>query len=269
MGKGIESAENDLIDKLFSKYGMSVVYEGGYSGFKGECDFLCSIHGKFKATPRSVLRNELGCRKCGLSKMSMTRSSLGMKFDGAVSDLDARLFEDLSRYSKIKGLWSDMLQRCYGNATKLKSYTDCHVSKDWMRCSKFYEDIRGYENYEMIHNGWQLDKDVLYKGNKLYSKGTCCIVPHTINTLFSGRPCSDKELPVGVFRYNDQDKYRSQIQIDNTSVHLGVFDNVESAFYAYKLAKEDHLTTLANKHKEYIPSIVYNTIVNYKVEITD
>lgn len=269
MGGCIESAESNLIDKLFIKFGMSVVYEGGYNGFKDECDFLCSVHGKFKATPRSVLRNELGCRYCGLSKMGMTRSSLGVRFDGAVSDLDARLFEDPSRYEKIKGLWVDMLQRCYGDSITLKSYADCYVSKDWMKCSKFYEDIRGYSNYEMLHKGWQLDKDLLVKGNRVYSKDTCCIVPHAINSALTKCKVREGNLPTGVRKLKNSDKYTAQVQFKGKAKYLGSFATIDDAFMAYKVAKQRALKELAEIYKNGLTTKSYLALSNYEVEILE
>lgn len=35
--------------------------------------------------------------------------------------------------------------------------------------------------------GYALDKDILIKGNKVYSPETCCFVPYEINTLVTNR----------------------------------------------------------------------------------
>lgn len=267
----IEIREDNLIDRLFTKFGMSVVYVSGYSGYNEDCLFKCSVHGDFLASPRMVLRNELGCSKCGLAKMSLTKSSKDRKFKNTVSDLDPRLFEDVVRYTKIKDLWSCMLQRCYGNRVNAPTYKDCSVSQDWLKCSKFFDDIRKFENYEMIHKGWQLDKDILVKGNRVYSKETCCIVPQAINSVITKSPKKSTNLPVGVRQRSDGKSYYAQLKLNssNKKSHLGSFDDLNDAFSAYKEAKEDLIAELAEVYRADLAVETYNTLKNYKIEITD
>ena len=261
--------EDNLVDKLFGKFGMAVVYMNGYSGYQENCSFLCSVHGEFSASPKMVLRNELGCGKCGSAKMSLTKSSKERKFKNTISDLDSRLFEDTARYVKIKDLWTCMLERCYGNRDSAPTYKGCSVSNDWLKCSKFFDDIRQFENYEMIHNGWQLDKDILVKGNKVYSKDTCCIVPQAINTLFTKAPKKSNGLPVGVRQKFVGKKYTAQLKAANKRAHLGSFIKLEDAFQAYKEAKESYIKEVAEKWKDKIDLKVYNALISYEVEITD
>jgi hypothetical protein len=44
-----------------------------------------------------------------------------------------------------------------------------------------------------------LDKDILYKGNKIYSPDTCVFVPQEINALFVKNDANRGDLPIGVF----------------------------------------------------------------------
>ncbi|MBQ2284923.1 MAG: hypothetical protein II244_04590, partial [Clostridia bacterium] len=67
-------------------------------------------------------------------------------------------------------IWYNMLARSYGKS-KPNNYEKCHVCEEWLTFSYFQEWF--LENYI---EGWQLDKDILIKGNKVYSPQTCCFV---------------------------------------------------------------------------------------------
>ena len=69
-------------------------------------------------------------------------------------------------YSK----WSGMLMRCYCDKYQAKNptYIGCSVSADWLNFQNFAKWF--HENYI---DGFELDKDSLIKGNKIYSKDTC------------------------------------------------------------------------------------------------
>ena len=45
-----------------------------------------------------------------------------------------------------------------------------------------------------------LDKDILIKGNKIYSQDTCIFVPKAINSLFTNRKRFRGEYPIGVYK---------------------------------------------------------------------
>ena len=48
--------------------------------------------------------------------------------------------------------------------------------------------------------GWELDKDILVKGNKIYSPDTCCFVPKEVNTVFTKRQSKRGDYPIGVIK---------------------------------------------------------------------
>ena len=119
-----------------------------------------------------------------------------------------------------------------------------------------------------------LDKDILYKGNKIYSPETCIFAPHRINTLFTKRDRSRGESPIGTSPRKNG-KYVAQCNLINPETGkskketLGLYDTQEKAFEVYKYYKEKNIKEVADYFKEYIPEILYNGMYNYQVEITD
>lgn len=82
-------------------------------------------------------------------------------------------------------LWTNIIRRCYTINTSRRNvtYIDCSVDERWHNFQNFAQWF--YENYNPeIMEGWHLDKDILVKGNKIYSPETCCFVPNDINILF-------------------------------------------------------------------------------------
>ena len=84
-------------------------------------------------------------------------------------------------------LWYGMLRRCYDEEqqerSRGKSYSECTVCKRWLTYSNFAKDITllfGYE-YWLNDEGYCLDKDTIFPGNKVYSRETCCFIPQTEN----------------------------------------------------------------------------------------
>ena len=171
--------------------------------------------------------------------------------------------------TKDHQLWNSMLRRCYDEkySNKYPTYKDCEVSdnfkyfpyfKDW--CSK--QTGFGKE-------GWQLDKDILVKGNKIYSPETCCFVPQEINLVFCKSDAIRGDTPIGVTYDKSRGKYIASIFCNGTRKHLGRHTTPEIAFLAYKQAKEAYVKEVAERWKDEIDPVVYGALVNYQVDITD
>lgn len=83
--------------------------------------------------------------------------------------------------------WYATIERCYNpNSIGYKGYgaKGVRVSDDWLCFDNYLKDIQeikgfDYENY--INGNIQLDKDLLVKNNKIYSKDTCIFVEERIN----------------------------------------------------------------------------------------
>ena len=166
-------------------------------------------------------------------------------------------------------IWKDMLRRCYDDKFHKKhpTYKDCEVCDEWLNFQNF---AKWYDkNYYKIENEqMHLDKDILIKGNKIYSPETCVIVPQVINDLFVKNNKSRGDLPIGVTFDKSRNKYIGQCKKGNMK-STKRFDNIDEAFYFYKTNKENYIKYIAEKYKNKIPSKLYYAMLNYEVEITD
>ena len=84
-------------------------------------------------------------------------------------------------------LWRNMLSRCYDSNfhKKRPTYIGCTVHSEWWNFQTFCKDILILEKYgKWAENKkrYLLDKDILIKGNKVYSKYTCMFVDDTQST---------------------------------------------------------------------------------------
>ena len=166
-------------------------------------------------------------------------------------------------------LWRGMLERCYDDKrqTRYPTYRGCTVSENFKYFTYFKEWCNRQIGFGL--EGWCLDKDLLVKGNKVYSEDTCCFVPQEINLSVVTRKDYRGEYPVGVGYKPLRNQYRARCNKFGKNVHLGWFSTVEDAFRAYKVAKEQYLKELANKWKDQIDPRVYEALMKYEVEITD
>lgn len=158
--------------------------------------------------------------------------------------------------------WNDMLKRVYGNREHCKRYVDCSVCDEWLNFQNF---ARWYdENYYVVEGErTELDKDILVKNNRIYSPDTCVFVPRTINILFTKNNAKRGKFPIGISASGDNFRVRCG------SKYLGSFNDIDSAFNAYKIEKERMLKETAEKYKDAIPKILYDALYKYKVEIDD
>jgi len=166
-------------------------------------------------------------------------------------------------------LWQSVLQRCFDEKYKQKypTYQGVTCSKDWLSMTKFIDDISQMRGYGL--SGWELDKDILQKGNKLYSKDTCCFVPLEVNSLLIKRDNCRGEYPVGVCFHKATGKFMAQLAINGKRKFLGYFTTPEEAFFAYKAAKEAYIKAVAEKWKHLLDERVYLALLTYEVSIDD
>ena len=167
-------------------------------------------------------------------------------------------------------LWKNMLKRCYSDDSKKQrpTYEGCKVSENFKSYEYFYEWCNkqiGFGNKD-----WHLDKDLLIKGNKVYSENTCVFLPKEINSLLTKREALRGENLIGVSWNKTSKAFVAMVNKNKgKSEHLGYFKTEIEAFNTYKQAKETFIKEQANKFKSQIDDRAYKALMNYTVEITD
>lgn len=109
-----------------------------------------------------------------------------------------------------------------------------------------------------------IDKDILYKNNRIYSPHTCLLVPQRINMLFMNKP-NDRGLPNGIAPTKNTGRYTTEYN----EKHLGTFDTVEEAAIAHDKAKKKAVIEVANEYKDKIPDKVYQALINWIPDYID
>lgn len=171
--------------------------------------------------------------------------------------------------------WINMLRRCFNEQYKNKhsTYKDAICCNEWLNYENFYEWLHNQENFDKWRDNdrWAIDKDILKKGNKLYSPDTCCLVPQNVNQLFIKGNAMRGNLPIGVSIYKDKFRAVCNNNLAKDSEYLGDYLTVDKAFQAYKNYKENSIKEIANIEysKGNITKQCYDAMMNYRVEITD
>lgn len=145
------------------------------------------------------------------------------------------------KHIKAYSLWKDMLRRCYSVNCQKKnqSYLGCSVATEWHLFSNFE---RWFANNYI--EGFSLDKDILFPGNKVYGPDTCVFVSYAINNLLSDHSSTRGDCPLGVVFYKVNQNYGARIGVGTGTIqHLGCFKTPFAAHRAYQLGKAKRIET--------------------------
>jgi len=141
--------------------------------------------------------------------------------------------------------WSHMLLRCYNKKVheKRPTYIGCSVCDEWLYFSKFksWMEKQDWESKE-------LDKDLLVKGNKIYSPESCAFINQVTNKFISENENARGELPLGVHLHKPLMKFIAKCCNPTTGKreHLGVFICPQEAHKAWRKRKHELACKLAD-----------------------
>lgn len=169
------------------------------------------------------------------------------------------------KQSKEYRLWQHMLERGYSEKYhRLKpTYAGCIVSKEFKNFQYFAEWCQAQIGFGL--DGYQLDKDILMKGNKEYNEVSCVFVPRKLNMFLVRCEATRGKYPIGVCYDINNRNYKASCQ----HKHIGCFSTPEEAFQAYKLFKEALAKELAIEYEGLVDPRVIQALLEYTVEEND
>lgn len=142
-------------------------------------------------------------------------------------------------------IWQDMLRRCYSEKCQKRqpTYVGCNVDPDWHTFSKFREWAESKNT-----KGMQLDKDILFPGNKVYSSNTCVFVTGSLNKFLNNSARKRGQFLIGVSLCKRSNKFRSLCKdpFKNKLEHLGLFESELEAHEAWRIRKRQHALSYAD-----------------------
>lgn len=153
--------------------------------------------------------------------------------------------------------WSNIILRCYSDKHRylFESYPDCEICEEWCDFqvfAKWYD-----ENYYQVEGRLHIDKDVLVKGNKIYSPDTCLLLPQRINMIFTSKP-NKWNLPSGI-SMSKSGKYITSYN----GVHLGLKNTLEEAVDTHDAAKRIHIKEVVEEYKTILPDKVRDALLRW------
>lgn len=162
-------------------------------------------------------------------------------------------------------VWGSMLKRCYSAKYQEKqpTYKGCSVSEEWLTFSVFKSWME-QQDWE----GNQLDKDLLFEGNKVYSAETCVFVTQMVNNFTIDSGAARGEWQIGV--YWDKNAVKFKAQISNTFTkkleHLGLYTSEPEAHQAWLKRKLElaHLLAAIQTDERVAKALIerYSSYVN-------
>lgn len=171
----------------------------------------------------------------------------------------------LAEHIKTSALWAVLTQK----VGKRPAYLDCTLA------FTSEADFRQWaiKQVGFSEEGFELDKDILIKGNRVYGPDTCVFVPQELNSLFASsyKPKNRGPYPPGVSFNKGSGTFVAQMHKEKNSLdkYLGSFKTVEDAFACYKAAKEEKIKRLAEKWRDKIDPKTYAALLARTVEWDD
>jgi hypothetical protein len=170
--------------------------------------------------------------------------------------------------------WHSMLLRCTEKFwIKNPAYVGTTCSESFKSYTFFYEWCNKQTHFlkrDSKGNKYQLDKDILIKGNKVYSEDTCVFVPKRVNTILNKSKTIRGDCPIGVFKNKLGGRFIALCSDGNGGqTYLGTYATMKEAFQTYKTFKEALIKQVANEYKEQLDSRVYAVLMCYQVNIED
>lgn len=174
-----------------------------------------------------------------LEESARVKRSSKLVFGVGVNDVEFKIGAVLDGKKinhRAYSAWLGILERCYSEK-KLSirpTYAGCFVSDDWVYFSNFF----GWWKLNHV-DGWHIDKDLIFPGNKEYCAEKCLYIPAWLNTFTNEHAATKGLYPIGVSYEQQSKKFKAKICHMGKHINLGRYSSPESAhnaWFEYKMS---------------------------------
>lgn len=145
--------------------------------------------------------------------------------------------------------WASMLMRCYNAQyqSKQPTYIGCTVVNEWHRLSTYREWM-----ISQPWEGFQLDKDILYPNNRVYSPEFCVFVPQSLNSFLIDGAARRGEWPIGVSLCKSNGKFQVHCRdpFSKEREFLGFFTDPLAGHEAWRKRKHELACVYADQQTD-------------------
>jgi len=168
----------------------------------------------------------------------------------------------------ITKLWLGMIHRCYrvGYSEDRPAYAGCSVASEWHNLQNFKSWVIEQMNLDFYQEGWELDKDLLVRGNKIYGPNTCVFLPSRLNQLQQVKKNSTYNYLPGVNFDKEKGKFKAEVNFDGKRYYLPRKFSELECFLDYKELKERLVQADAENWKGKIHPKAYESLKNYSLD---
>lgn len=190
--------------------------------------------------------------------MNNTRKKDKLVYDVGIKDADYQVTESTAIFDESGNKkymitwtcpfylkWKSMLQRCYSAKEQERhpTYVGCSVCEEWLRFSNFraWMETQDWE-------GKELDKDLLFRGNKIYSPDNCVFIDRKINLFLTEHSTACGPYAIGV--YKQRNKFIAQCGDGVKRRYVGSFNTETEAHLAWLSFKLNVARNLADEQTD-------------------
>ena len=171
---------------------------------------------------------------------------------------------DSKTHKDLYNRWNGMMQRCYAEKFREGCYSGVTACPDWHNFQNFVEWSIKQIGFDV--EGWELDKDIIIRGNRIYCPNACCFIPKRINSLLikSGEYKSNGMLG-GVHICNKNGYYRASYRDEAGNRLVLETPDLEKAENWYRKGKESVVKSIASLYEGIIDQRAYDALMRWEV----
>ena len=182
-------------------------------------------------------------------------------------------------HTREGNLWNQIKKRCKTGGKYQEenpTYVGTEMSenfKEFQFFAQWCQRQKGFMSKDSKGAFYHIDKDLLVRGNQVYSEEFCVFIPQALNSFLTNNKSNRGMYPVGVsgpqLAYR---RYKYSARCSNGEglvVFLGSFETPEDAFYEYKRYKESVAKEYAEKLQGCVDERVIEALLKYTVDIID